>query len=297
MNVTQPRFPIYIPSKSRHEVTLTANALDTLGVPYRVVVEEPQLEQYRTRFGEEQLLVLDPQYQAEYDTCDDLGDTKSKGPGPARNFIWEHSMSEGHSHHWVMDDNIRGFFRFTDNEKLHFGDGSGFHAMEEFVLRYRNVAMAGPHYEMFVPARESRPPFMINTRIYSCNLIRNDVPFRWRARYNEDTDLSLRMLKRGWVTIQFVTFLQQKIATQRVAGGNTEAFYAAEGTLPKSEMLVRLHPDVAKLVWKYGRWHHQVDYSSFTTRPIRDETAPPPDPTKYRMRKVPRDRRTGRTLR
>ena len=37
----------------------------------------------------------------------------------------------------------------------------------------------------------------------------------------------------------------------------------AEGTLKKSQMLVDAHPDVAKLVWKYDRWHHYVDYSPF----------------------------------
>jgi len=44
-------------------------------------------------------------------------------------------------------------------------------------------------------------------------LIRNDVPYRWRGRYNEDTDLSLRMLKDRWCTIQFNAFLQGKAAT------------------------------------------------------------------------------------
>ena len=24
-----------------------------------------------------------------------------------------------------------------------------------------------------------------------------------------------------------------------------------------------MHPDVASLVWKYGRWHHFVDYTPF----------------------------------
>jgi hypothetical protein len=28
-------------------------------------------------------------------------------------------------------------------------------------------------------------------------------------------------------------------------------------------MLVQLHPDVARLVWKFGRWHHEVDYLPF----------------------------------
>ena len=28
-------------------------------------------------------------------------------------------------------------------------------------------------------------------------------------------------------------------------------------------MLVREHGDVAKLVWRYGRWHHFVDYKPY----------------------------------
>jgi len=26
---------------------------------------------------------------------------------------------------------------------------------------------------------------------------------------------------------------------------------------------VAVHPDVSRLVWKFGRWHHHVDYSRF----------------------------------
>ena len=105
--------------------------------------------------------------------------------------------------------------------------------------------MSGPNYFMFASRKTAVPPFVTNTRIYSCNLIRNDVPFRWRGRYNEDTDLSLRMLKAGWCTIQFNAFLQFKMSTQTVKGGNTADFYAVEGTGAKSAMIVALHPDVS----------------------------------------------------
>jgi hypothetical protein len=45
-------------------------------------------------------------------------------------------------------------------------------------------------------------------------------------------------------------------------GGNTDELYR-NGTLEKSRMLVRLHPDVTSLVWKFNRWHHHVDYRPF----------------------------------
>jgi hypothetical protein len=136
-------------------------------------------------------------------------------------------------------------------------------------------------YRFFLPPNEKRPPIVWNTRIYSCLLIDNECKHRWRGRYNEDTDLCLRVLKDGDCTIVFNAFLQGKSATQTVKGGNTEEFYHKEnkehvnkenynplGTMNKSQMLVDMHPDVAKLSWQYGRVHHHVDYSGFTQEPI-----------------------------
>lgn len=287
MTSTVPRFPILIPSRGRAETALTPDALDRLGVPYRLVVEEAEREAYEARWPG-RILTLDPVFQRDYDTFDDLGDSKPRGPGPARNFIWETSIREGADWHWVMDDNISLFARLHRNERVPVGDGTIFHAMETFALRYRNVAMVGPNYWMFAASRSPMPPFVTGTRIYSCNLIRNSIPYRWRGRYNEDTDLSLRALKDGWATVQFNAFLQYKMPTQTVKGGNTEAFYEVEGTLAKSRMQVAMHPDVSRLVRRYGRWHHHVDYSRFLGMSlIRDDEAPPEEPN-YQLRRVTR---------
>jgi hypothetical protein len=258
-----PRHPVYIVSKGRAESGLTAHFLDKIEVPYHLVVEAQEVEAYADHFPAERLLVLDPAFQEAYDTCDDLGASKSRGPGAARNFAWEHSLQAGHAWHWVMDDNIRFFGRLHRNQRIVVGDGTIFHAMETFAMRFRNVGMVGPAYESFTPSRAKAPAFLIGSRIYSCNLIRNSLPWRWRGRYNEDTDLSLRLLKHGWATVQFNAFIQKKVATQIMDGGCNDDFYKLEGTLPKSQMLVRLHPDVTKLVWRFGRWHHHVDYSQW----------------------------------
>lgn len=259
----RPSFPIYIVSKGRADTRHTARALDAIGVPFLMVVEHAEYPEYADTVGPGRLLVLDPTFQDQYDTFDDVGTTKSKGPGAARNFAWAHAAAAGHAWHWVMDDNIRRFVRMNHNTKYQVTDGTIFRCMEDFALRYSTVAMAGPAYEFFVPKKQKHPPFVMNTRIYSCNLIRNDVPFRWRGRYNEDTDLSLRMLKAGWCTVQFNAFQQKKIETQSVAGGCNRDFYQVEGTTPKSAMLQRMHPDVTRIVTRFGRVHHHVDYRPF----------------------------------
>jgi len=135
--------------------------------------------------------------------------------------------------------------------------------MEDFAERYENVAMAGPNYDFFAKQNQKLLPFIKNTRIYSCNLIKNDTPFKWRGRYNEDTILSLDMLKAGYCTIQFNAFLQGKVKTQTLRGGNSQEFYDQEGTLPKSQMQVDVHPDVSKIIFRFGRIHHYVDYTPF----------------------------------
>lgn len=282
-----PNHPIYIPSKSRAKIATTPRVLDRMGVPYRLVVEEQQRAEYAEHFLASKLLVLDPHYQETYDACGDFTG-KSLGSGPARNFIWDHAIAEGATWHWCMDDNIRFFARLHRNERIPVADGTIIYAMEDFVGRYTNIAMAGPHYWKFLKSRAKWPPFFLNTRIYSCNLIRNDLPFRWRGRYNEDVDLSIRMLKAGWVTILFNAFLQEKANTQTYSGGNTEAFYREEGTLAKSQMLARMHPDVARVVWRFNRWHHYVDYTPFKgNRLIRRPGYEPPDESPYRFEKVP----------
>lgn len=282
-NGTFPKHPMYIVSKGRSKYMQTSRALTTMGIRHFIVVEPQEVDAYRAavvRLGlAANIIKLDLGCKATYELCDDFGHTRSTGPGPARNFAWQHSIDSGARWHWVLDDNISMFHRLHENRKIKCINHALFRAMEDFCERYMNVAMAGPNYSFFAPSSQKRPPFVTNTRIYSCNLIRNDVPFRWRGRYNEDTILSLDMLKAGWCTIQFNAFLQAKTATQAMKGGNTDEFYhregskgqgryAENGTTAKSQMLVHVHSDVARLVWRYGRVHHHVDYRRFRDKKL-----------------------------
>ena len=178
-------------------------------------------------------------------------------------------------YHWVIDDNIVRFFRLNNNLKIPCNSSSLFRVMEDFVERYENVVMAWPNYFFFAPRKTKQPPFVKNTRIYSCNLIRNDIKYRWRWRYNEDTILSIDILKAWYCTIQFNAFLQDKMATQVLKWWNSDEFYLKEWrkwewqkyadtwTIAKSKMIVNVHPDISELVYKFSRIHHKVDYTIF----------------------------------
>jgi hypothetical protein len=255
MTVMQPEYPIYIISKGRADTRLTARALEAIHVPFRIVVEPQEHAQYAAVIDPRKILVLP-------------FSNLSQGSIPARNWVWEHSIQEGHARHWIMDDNIANFYRFNRNAIIPIGDGTIFKAAEDFTDRYANVPMSGLNYEMFVPRRRACiPPFILNTRIYSCILLSNEIPHRWRGRYNEDTDLSLRILKDGYCTILFNAFLAKKVATMRMKGGNTDELYKRDadfdGRLEMARSLQRQHPDVTKVSRKWGRWQHHVDYRPF----------------------------------
>ena len=279
---TQPEYPLYIISKNRHESMFTSRSLSRMRIKHYIAIEPQDWDNYEQaldNFGirDYVTLLLLP--------FSNHGD----GPGRARNWCWDHSKDVlGAKRHWVFDDNIQDFYRLHENERIRVESGVMFKVMEDFCDRYENVPLAGLQYRFFCAADQSYPGYVKNTRIYSALLIENECRHRWRGRYNEDTDLSLNVLKDGDATVQFNIFLQGKCATQTVKGGNSTEFYHKEGveeemteeeiaekvrkegtrynvngTVNKSLMLERMHPDVAQMVWKYGRWHHHVDYSPF----------------------------------
>ena len=244
-----PRYPVYVVSKGRWESRLTVKALEQICVPYRIVIEPQEYPQYSAVIDPKKILIL---------PFSNLGSSV-----PARNWIWEHSISIGAERTWVLDDNVRSFFRLNRNQKIRVKSGEIFRYAEDFVDRYENVALAGFHYDFFAPRKEMWPPFYVNHRVYSCILTKNDIPYRWRGRYNEDTDLSLRVLKGGWCTILFVAFLAGKEPTMTMRGGNTDELYAGNGRLRMAESLVEQHPDVATITRRWNRWQHLVDYRPF----------------------------------
>ena len=256
-----PKYPIYIISKSRWESRLTSKALEKMNVPYHIIVESQEYDNYASVIDKKKILILPQEYKDNYDTFW-KDDDKRTGSGPARNYVWDHSIENGHKCHWLLDDNINSFRRLHHNLKIKVGSGTIFKCAEDFTERYENVAISGFNYDYFCKGEDQLPPYVPNTRIYSCLFIRNDIPYRWRGRYNEDTDLSLRVLKDGLCTIQFNAFLQDKTPTQQMGGGNTDELYQ-EGTHNKSQMLVDMHPDVTTLVHKFNRIHHHVNYRPF----------------------------------
>lgn len=248
-----PQYPVYIPSKGRADCCLTARALVACDVPFHLVVEPPEADAYAKEFGRDRLIVL---------PFHDLG----LGSIPARNFIWEHAIATGAERHWTLDDNIMYFAHRYRATQFRCDPGIALRACEDFTDRYENIATSGLNYCMFVPDDKRVLPLQINCHVYSCNLILNSMPHRWRGRYNEDTDLCLQFLASGWCTVLLNTFLVKKMTTMTMKGGNAATLYKGDGRLKMARSLERMWPGVVEVDRRFKRPQHVVNWRKFDTK-------------------------------
>jgi len=144
------KYPIYIISKGRWNRRQTVKTLEFVGAEYRIVVEPAEYDNYAEFIDKNKIICLPYNFS-------ELG----QGSIPVRNFVWEHSIKEGHEWHWIMDDNIESIERFNKNMKVKCKTIAPFIAIEDFVNRYENIAIAGMNYALFCPAMESRPPLIL----------------------------------------------------------------------------------------------------------------------------------------
>lgn len=252
-----PRYPIYVPSKGRYESGYTVKFLIRDRVPFRLVVEPQEVDEYGKRYGYDSLLVLpwsgDDEKRRAF--CEERG-IENGGLIAVRNWIKEHSIEAGHVRHWQLDDNLRETFRLYRGRRLPCHSGLALTVAEDFVDRYENVAIAGLNYTMFVI--QQPPPFYVNQRVYSCSLILNSIPHRWRLRFNDDTDICLQVLADGWCTVLLNAFLVEKKTTMTLKGGNTADLYQGDGRLKMARSLERVWPGVVETDRRFKRPQHVV---------------------------------------
>lgn len=253
---SRPKYPVYIVSKGRAYKPLTAKVFENAGIDYFIVVEPQEKAEYIEALSEKRVLVL---------PFSNLG----LGSFPARNFCWEHSISQGHEKHWIFDDNIVGWRKWVNGKRVMFGKDSSlveaFIYVEEFSDR-KHIDICGFEEPNFV-TNPPKKPFKINCHVYSAILINNRLKYRWRLKYNEDVDLCLQVLHGGGSTASCIYFMADKISTSvKMRGGNQDELYKSNDPskkLLKATMLAKVWPQYAKVIWRFGRYHHFVNWNVF----------------------------------
>jgi hypothetical protein len=252
------KYPIYIVSKGRWENPLTARFFIKDGINFKILVEPQEYEKYCESLGTQYVLKL---------PFSNLG----VGSYPARNFAWEHSISLGAKRHWVFDDNIRQIRRLNHGKRIPCNGLIAIQALEDFTDRYMNVGITAFNYLMFV-TNETKKPFFLNVHAYSAMLMLNEMPHRWRLKYNEDVDLCLQVLDAGLCTLLFNAFMVDKTSTvAKMKGGNQTELYkgnAHEKKVLKARTLEEIWPQYAETVMRFNRPHHKVDWKKHFKHPL-----------------------------
>lgn len=249
MDLQTIKYPIYIISKGRFKNPITAKQFLKENIPFYIAVEPQEYNSYCKTIPSKFVLKL---------PFSNLG----LGSYPARNYCWEHSIENGFDKHHLFDDNIYGFYILNNNKRTKATCKEAILTLEKLDSFYKNVAISGFNYNMF--GCNIVKPFRVNVHIYSAMLITNDLPYRWRLKYNEDVDLCLQVLHNGYCTIQLNVYLACKVSTvAKLKGGNQTELYQNNNhnkKLLKAKSLEALWPQYVKTIIRFGRPHHQVSW-------------------------------------
>jgi hypothetical protein len=249
------KYPVYIISKGRYDCALTAINLEKANINYLIAVEPQEYDLYVKKLGVNRILKL---------PFSNLG----LGSYPARNYCWEKSRNEGYTYHFLFDDNIQGWMKWINGKRKYIDDVFSAMKYVELYADKTNIDILGfeePNFSI----RPPKKPFKHNCHVYSAMLIKNELPYRWRLKYNEDVDLCLQVLHNGGTTASCVYYLADKVSTaQKQKGGNQDELYKGNDPkkkLLKAKMLETVWPQYAKTVIRFNRIHHFVDWKVFKT--------------------------------
>lgn len=233
-----PRYPIFIPSRGRadRKLCITAVLLEAAGIPFSIVVEPQEAEDYARIFGEKQILILP---------------FRDRGLAASRNWIKQFSRERGDVRHWQLDDDVKALFAFDGKRKRKVHPGYALSQCEDFIDRYSNVAIAGIRNGAY--AWSARAPISINRQVYVVVLVTNSVGCEWRGKA-EDTDYSLQVLCMGLCTVLFSAFYFEGTPSMKNPGGLTDTDYAVSNrTLDQAQSLRERWPDFVKITTRYGQ--------------------------------------------
>jgi hypothetical protein len=250
------KYPVYIISKGRAYNPMTAKNFDNAGIDYLIAVEPQEEQEYVNALGKDKVLVL---------PFSNLG----LGSYPARNYCWEHAKAKGYKYHLLFDDNIQGFAKWINGKRKKIDDIQYALKYVELSLDKSNADISGfeePNFVVKVPKKA----FKVNCHVYSAMIIKCNIPYRWRLKYNEDIDLCIQVLHNGGKTTSCIYYMADKVSTaQKMKGGNQDELYKGNDpkkNLLKAKMLEAVWPQYTKTVIRFGRHHHMIDWKIFNKK-------------------------------
>lgn len=279
---------VYIMSKGRPQCR-TARTLIAMNYPGEWFIvcgnNDETIPEYQKNFGKERVLVFDWYEQIKHtDVLDNFGFEKMpSGAVPARNAIIEISRQRGELRHWQFDDDYEEFWLTNLNRKGKRGSKcpqpkkrlTG----KTFQWWLCRIAKFGydtnmPNVGFSQTTAESMPDNCekVGKRIFNAhNQSSTGGATVWRSRLNDDTINAIDTYHRpGKIEFSF-KFLNMSMKLTQQEKGGLQDIYQKEGTIRKTAYLFLVAPNAAKLVIKFGRYHHSVDWPKLVPKIVSEK--------------------------
>lgn len=240
--------------------------------------EDPTGDEYRERFGPEQVIEFDKAAVAKtFDTADTSDNRKTIVY--ARNACWKIAEDLGLDYHWQLDDDYNGFYYRTYEGTPGFLPQYQLFSLDEVVdamMTYLDCAdiatvatsQGGDHIGA------SPEPLLRGMKRKAMNsfVLRTDRKFDFVGRINEDVNTYVTGGTRGELFFTFMNIQLDQGITQSNTGGMSDV-YLASGTYLKSFYTVMMAPasaTVQPMGMKELRLHHRIAWGNTTPMILSD---------------------------
>ena len=258
---------IYIISKGRPQCS-TAKVLKKLNYPSWFIVcgtNDETLSEYVDKWGKDRVIVFDWKKEIETtDTLDNFGfESMPSGATPVRNATIRISKERGESRHWQLDDDYTAFGKFDCQQNKYIAIKDGQELFNEMLAIANFGHKTGLPNVGFSLSSEVRPEkvYGFAPRVFNAhNMISDPEKAQfWRGRMNDDLINAIEVNRRGLREFSFRFLSVNMKPSQQESGGLTD-IYREEGTVRKTAYAVLIAPNAVRLVIKFGRYHHRVNW-------------------------------------
>jgi hypothetical protein len=246
---------------------------------YLIIDNEDQTaDQYRLRYGDENVLMFDKKAISK---TFDLADTSSNLQTIvcARNASFQIAKDLGLKHFMQLDDDYNSFqYRYPSDNKLKVIETKCLDAVIQAMIKFLDdsgastVAMAqGGDFIGGLEGATINKPLL--RKAMNSFLFKTDNPITFVGRINEDVNTYVLEGSRGKLYFTTTAIMLTQDQTQKNKGGMTET-YLESGTYLKSFYTVIMHPSsvtARTMGTNNKRLHHHIKWNNTTPKIINQQ--------------------------
>jgi hypothetical protein len=245
--------PIYVPSKNRVKGARTLQVLQEAELPYTLVVEPQDAEQYAAAYPLAVLAVL-PE--------------NDRGLPYARNFI----LKRNSGWFWMLDDDIDGFYARSGTKLAKVSAAAALAASEGIIRAVPQAVQGALEYSQY--AWSAKRNYALNSYCDVCVLI--DAArtffhaFQEEATLKLDREFTLQLLNAGHFTVRVQKYAFSCPKNGSNAGGLKPLYDTVQAERAAVDWMVSHYPGLVQAVVKSdGRYDAKINWSAFSARKLK----------------------------